>query len=121
MSLAHLVALDSSLRKLAMPDRAAPFAELVGMALNALGATVIREVIVPRRGDGQRGRVDLVASWPESGLQIAVECDNKSPRKKSLTKLKQVVADVRLVVLRAPKPLHQLPDGIWVLGLEVEP
>ena len=121
VSLAHLMALDSMLRKLSMPDRAAPFAGLVANALGALGATVLREVIVPRRGDGQRGRVDLVASWPESGLQMAVECDNKSPRAKSITKLKQMPADVRLIVLRTPKPMHQLPDGIWVCGVEVTP
>lgn len=103
-----------------LPDRADLFAKRVAELLERDGWTVETEVVVPSRGiDSQRGRVDMVAEF--LGFRIAIECDNKSPRTKSLHKLLQLDVNARLVILRRMCPLHALPSGIVVFGVEVEP
>lgn len=104
-----------------LPDRAAEFAACIANRLYSRGLRVDSEVYVPRRGvtNGQRGRVDLVVTG--DGYRIGIECDNKSPRAKSLHKLMQLDVDERVVILRRPCPLHTLSNGIVVFGLEVQP
>lgn len=53
--------------------------------LKSYGADVVREYEVLDRGDGRRGRIDLVVTWP---LRFAVELDDRNPRQKSLYKLR---------------------------------
>jgi phage replication O-like protein O len=50
-----------------------------------------REFIVPDRGDGRRGKVDLYVKDPDGG-SCGIEIDWKSPREKSITKLQQLPA-----------------------------
>lgn len=56
------------------------------------------EQLVPNRGDGRRGKIDIVAK--KDGLVYAIEIDRKSPRQKSIYKITNYPCDVRLVVLR---------------------
>lgn len=101
-----------------LPDDARGFQEAVAARLRASGWTVRSEVPVSSRGDGRRGRVDLVAE--RDGEVVAIECDRLSPREKSLAKLRAMVADARLVLLRTPRGVADV-DGIAVVGVEVEP
>jgi hypothetical protein len=67
--------------------------------LAELGYFVAREIYVDDRGDGYRGRVDLVAAL--DGQVIAIECDRRSARRKSVIKLgKYPGATGRMVVCR---------------------
>lgn len=59
-----------------------------------------RQVLVKNRGDGMRGKVDLV--WHTEGKIIGIEIDRKTARKKSIFKLYQLQADERWVILRSP-------------------
>lgn len=60
---------------------AAAFHEGAGFALHAAGFSVQREV--PIYCDGRRGRIDLVLDgW------YAIELDRKTPRRKSIRKIK---------------------------------
>lgn len=69
--------------------------------LRGLGFDVLRQVVVPDRGDGRRGRVDLVA-YKETAL-IAIELDRCWPRKKSIFKVQQIKnATTQLVYCRCP-------------------
>lgn len=94
--------------------RAPEFHDAVEQALVALGFACDREVLVADRGDGQRGRLDLVARRGEE--RIAVELDSHTPRAKSVTKLRGVRDAARVIVLRHPEqgPMGQ-PDGIDVV------
>lgn len=67
--------------------------------IRGLGYSVRRQVIVPNRGDGMRGRVDIVAEKPFALL--AIELDRCIPRKKSIFKVRQIPnATMRLVYCR---------------------
>lgn len=111
----------ASLRRMRpVPSGAPAFQDAAQALLMADGWSVRREVYVDDRGDGYRGRVDLVAQ--ANGLTVGIELDNWSPRAKSLHKLRCMKADARLVVLRVPfEPQvieHELGD-VTVFGLEV--
>ncbi|HEY2459610.1 MAG TPA: hypothetical protein VGI16_02335 [Candidatus Acidoferrum sp.] len=56
-------------------------------SLRERGWRVHREVQVPNRGDGIRGRIDLVAT--QADIRVAIELDNVITRKKSRFKLSQ--------------------------------
>lgn len=91
----------------------------IWQALRSLGWRVYREVPVRDRGDGRRGRVDLVAL--RGGEVIAIEVDGQNPRQKSVHKLRQVPrATFRLVLLRNAKPPYRVAGEphVWCAGLE---
>lgn len=80
-------------------DNAERFMASVARALVGAGYSVRgREVIVDDRGDGRRGRIDLIVERGE--LVIAIECDRKTARRKSVIKLGRYPATGRLVVCR---------------------
>jgi len=72
------------------------FQQAVEDELRAKGWEVFREVCVKDRGDGFRGRIDLVVTSP---VRIAIELDRARVRKKSLFKLAQFDG-LRFVILR---------------------
>lgn len=81
------------------------------------GWSVRREVVVQDRGDGRRGKIDLVAT--KDGRTVAIELDCRSPRAKSLRKLEAFNAHERIVILR--RPLAPSKNGrVTVLGLMVQ-
>lgn len=112
-----MLARDVVERLAALPDdlTAKAFHDQAEQALALIGFRCSREVVVDNRGDGQRGRLDLVA---ERGAErLALELDDRSPRQKSVTKLAGVLGGtVRVVVLRCPAdgPLPH-PDGVDVV------
>ena len=60
-----------------------------------------KEVLVEDRGDGRKGRIDLIVN--EAGYsQIAIELDRKTPRKKSIFKLKKYNAPRSWIIMRSP-------------------
>jgi len=71
------------------------------VALKAEGFKVKREVLVPQRGDGRRGRIDIVA---ERGAEtVALELDRRQPRLKSVRKLMCLGScSLKAVVVRDP-------------------
>lgn len=79
-------------------DDAAHFHREVAAMLEGVGWEVSREVRVQDRGDGKRGRIDIVAR--KDGRTAAIELDCRSARFKSLHKLASIAADVRVVILR---------------------
>jgi hypothetical protein len=79
-------------------QHAKDFQHAAAHVLEVNGFTVKREYVVPNRGDGYRGRLDLMA-WRDD-LTLAVELDNCSMRSKSLLKLASVKADAHVVMLR---------------------
>lgn len=87
--------------------------------LEAAGWQTRREVLVPNRGDGRRGRIDLEAV--RDGQRVLIELDHMSPRKKSLAKLRAMPAHGRLVVLRNPAVAMHRIDNVLVFGVEVQP
>jgi len=72
------------------------FQQAVEDELRAKGWEVFREFCVKDRGDGVRGRIDLVVASP---VRIAIELDRARVRKKSLFKLAQFDG-LRFVILR---------------------
>lgn len=65
---------------------------------------------------GRRGFIDCLVTSPE-GQQCAIEVDKKTPRSRSLVKLKQLPAGVSgFVLLRDGKhPLRYVADGVEVI------
>jgi hypothetical protein len=74
------------------------FQRLVASGLTRLGFRVQTELPVPNRGDGRTGRIDLLAR--RGPCIVALELDRKSPRRKSLYKLRHLGYGSRAVVLR---------------------
>lgn len=72
------------------------FQQAVEDELRAKGWEVFREFCVKDRGDGVRGRIDLVVTSP---VRIAIELDRARIRNKSLFKLAQFDG-LRFVILR---------------------
>lgn len=65
---------------------------------------------------GRKGFIDCLVTSPD-GQQCAVEVDNKSPRKRSLMKLRELPAGMSgFVLLRDGKhPLRYTDDGVDVI------
>lgn len=59
-----------------------------------------KEVMVNNRGDGRRGRIDIV--YYLNGKTIGIELDRLKPRNKSIFKLQQLEADERYIITRSP-------------------
>ena len=80
--------------------KALRFEDIIVKELKANGMEVERQVWVDNRGDGRRGKIDLVAYF--KGEKIGIEVDRKKPRKKSIFKLEQLECDKRFVIIRSP-------------------
>jgi hypothetical protein len=81
--------------------KASFFEDDTALGLRAFGYRVIRQFIVPSRGDRMRGRIDILASRAAFGELLALELDGAVPRKKSIFKVQQVKgATTRLVYCR---------------------
>lgn len=87
-------------------------------ALAASGFSCTREFEVGDRGDGRPGRLDLLAE--RTGLTLAIEIDRKTPRQKSIHKLRQpgVPENAYRVILLREGKTGPPPAGIdLVIGL----
>ena len=77
------------------------FQDVIDNILSKYGR-VWREVVVEDRGDGKRGRIDLVLLTDKDSLLLAFEIDRKTERKKSVFKLEQYPSQRSYVLLRSP-------------------
>jgi len=84
---------------------AAAFHDYVEKAIRSAGLFVRREVVVPDRGDGESGRIDLLIT---DAPEVAIELDWRTPRGGSLLKLDRF-AGLKVVVLRE---MHERLSGI---------
>ena len=85
--------------------KAKDFEDLVCSILGFHGV-LKRQVPVKNRGDGHKGRVDLVLETPKE--KIGIEIDRKIPRKKSVFKLMQLEVDRRFLITRSPFSMKEL-------------
>lgn len=75
------------------------FHHLAAVGMEKIGYEVKREFLVPNRGDGRRGKIDIVGR--RNNEIVAIELDHVSARAKSLYKIKHFKpATARLVVCR---------------------
>ena len=92
--LVHTIARD-------LPDwsrtNAAVFCALLRYKLEEAGCKIRAEVVVPNRGDGRKGRIDLVIDYPD---RLVVEVDRKIIRRKSVFKMAQMPDYKAVSVLR---------------------
>lgn len=79
--------------------KALDFEDIVVTLLNKKGKTR-RRVFVEDRGDGRRGKVDIL--YEDEKGTVGIEVDYATPRKKSIFKLQSMNVDRRVVLLRAP-------------------
>ncbi len=81
------------------------FEGMIALALETLGI-VSRQVHVPNRGDGKKGRVDLVLTTHRE--VIPIEIDRKTPRTKSIFKVRSINQDSAFVITRSPFQIHKV-------------
>lgn len=98
-------------------DRTRDFHDRVQDALAREGWATSREVSVTYSPNRNDGRIDIVAAHA-CGI-VAIECDNRSPRRKSFRKLLAYPATARLIVLRRSKAVEMV-DCVAVFGVEVQ-
>ena len=77
-------------------DNAKGLHDAVETELLKAGYLCQREFVVPDRGDGRKGKVDLYVT-DLSGASCGIELDWKSPREKSIIKLQQLPAGMVLL------------------------
>lgn len=80
-----------------LPDKAAGLQQAVALALEKAGFSVLTEARALQPLGHRTGRVDVVAEY--QGGMIVIELDARSPRRKSVEKLKQFDA-FRIIGLR---------------------
>lgn len=79
------------------------FHHLAACGMEKLGYWVKRNYLVADRGDGRRGKIDIVAKRGEE--VVAIELDHVEPRAKSLYKIQNfTAATTKLVVCRYDGP-----------------
>ena len=93
--------LESIISKVNNTQKANQYRNDVAIFLQKDGYSVIKEVKVPNRGDGRKGKIDIVAEI--NNEKTAIEIDWISPRKKSLFKLENFECKNRIVILRQSK------------------
>lgn len=94
---------------LTVTDNARIAHEEVVQFLERHGFKCEKEHFVIDRGDGRRGRVDVYAV--RGNLKLAIEIDERTIRKKSIFKLRQIKDAVRVVLLRDGDATEK-PEGI---------
>ena len=71
---------------------------------------------VSERGDGNGGRIDLIATNEHE--KLAIEVDNYSPRDKSIFKLKSMDGYIKIVLLRHGK-YNFIRDNVKIYSLKL--
>lgn len=75
------------------------FEKIVADALRQHGH-VQTQFPVSNRGDGRRGKIDIVFTY--KGQRIPIEIDRKSPRQKSIFKVRSINDKVGFLITRSP-------------------
>lgn len=67
--------------------------------LNKRGFRCDLHVLIPDRGDGKKGKIDIIAT--KNNTKLAIMLDNKEPRIKSINKLKQMPSNyIKCIICR---------------------
>lgn len=103
---------------LTIPDNAKAAHDKVIEWLTGLGYDCQREVYVDDRGDGRRGRIDLVAINDKH--MLAIEIDQLTPREKSVFKLKQVDGFIKIILLRGITNHQSIPGIDFIIAIPLE-
>lgn len=88
------------------------FHDAVEKRLRDAKCETVREYRVDERGDNHCGYIDIVVTHP---LRMAIELDRKSPRNKSITKLKRYGVGDLFVITRNPLLVHWITQGVVVV------
>lgn len=88
-------------------DHARTMQQEVGRALEQAGFLVFLEFSTAKIGDTKNGRIDIVAR--KDGQHVAIELDCRTPRMRSIKKLK-LFPGYRIIGLRGIR--HPIVDGI---------
>lgn len=88
----------------------------VAQILGRSGWCATTEVRVPDRGDGRPGRIDIVLARAGGHPEVAIELDCKTPRAKSLFKVRNHPAPGKLVLLR-DGDRNGAVDGVRVMSV----
>ena len=75
-----------------------------------------KEYFVLDRGDCYHGYIDVVAD--KENERLAIEFDRRSPRKKSLIKLKSISATHKIVLLRGTSKCY-IEDEIIIFPIQI--
>lgn len=84
--------------------KASEFENIICTKLHNFGR-VKRQVLVENRGDGRRGRIDLV--FYSKGEAIPIEIDRKVPRKKSIFKVVSFNPGNAFCITRSPFKIYK--------------
>jgi|TARA_R100001530_G_C4321023_1_gene155821 hypothetical protein len=79
--------------------KALVFEDIIAHILNPFG-TLERQVKVPNRGDGRKGKIDLVLHTTEESIPI--EIDRTTPRKKSIFKVSNYYSKNAYIIIKHP-------------------
>ena len=101
----------SLLRGISAPDDASATRDAILHTLTQNGYSCQHQASVPRRSEDPQytGRVGIVAA--KDGVVFGVAVDRKTPREKSIYKLREFQCDYRIIVLRSGQEVHP-PAGI---------
>jgi hypothetical protein len=102
--------------QLTVPDDAAGGQDAVMALLKKHGYVCSSEFPIADRGDGRRGYIDVYAA--RDGVRLAIEIDNRSPRKKSIVKLNRLPHATRIILLRGLRKTHG-GNPVNLPGIEV--
>lgn len=81
--------------------------------LTKLGFTNTLHAEVPDRGDGYKGKIDIIAQ--RNDLKLAIMLDNLEPRLKSINKLKSIPPGfVKVIICRKVAPYKKIKDFHFV-------
>lgn len=86
--------------------------------LEKLGFCCQHEYRVSDRGDGRSGRIDIIAI--KGDLKLAIEIDRKSPRAKSIYKLKTLPPEfIKCVICRKISKYRKLNDFHFIYPIDL--
>jgi hypothetical protein len=101
----------NKLSKLKIYDNAKLAHKQIADFLSNEGLNVVYEYPVENRGDGRKGRIDLMVDGFDK--PIGIEIDQASPRKKSIFKLNSINDIYRVIILRKGE-FRNLAKGIHI-------
>lgn len=111
-------------RSLQPTEKADQWHDYVQQKIEDLGYKTFREVAVVY-GDGENGRLDLVVE--KHGLKTAIELDYRTPRKKSILKVKTysngmvLLRDPKIIRTNSMPPEQPVVQGMWDIWRGINP
>ncbi len=95
--------------KLVLTDTAALAHRDVVNYLTQRGFKCQCEYVLTNRGDGHKGRIDLIAI--KNDIKLAIEIDCRTPRLNSIRKLKQMPKEyIKCIICRVVAPFRKINE-----------